>query len=58
MSKARSMSEERVNKELLESLREVTMLLKFALLSTTAEIAKEAKPFLDRADAAIRKATP
>ena len=42
--------------DLLESLRAVTPLLRMALLSTTVEIAREARPFLDAADAAIANA--
>ena len=42
--------------ELLEQLRAMTILCKFALLSTTVEIAREAKPLLEAAEATIAKA--
>lgn len=43
--------------DLLEALKETKELLRFALLSTTPEIAKEAMVFVRQADAAIAKAT-
>lgn len=42
--------------QLLEALKETKELLRFALLSTTPEIAHEAMSFIRKADAAVAKA--
>jgi hypothetical protein len=42
--------------ELLPELKSMTLLFRSALLCTSAEIAREARPFLDRADAVIKRA--
>jgi len=42
--------------ELLAELKSMTLLFKIALLSTTLEIAKQARPLIDKAEAAIAKA--
>lgn len=42
---------------LAAELKGMTMLFRTALLSTTVEIAREAKTFIDAADAAIANAT-
>lgn len=46
----------RANAELLTQLKRITLLARGALLCTSAEIAREAKPMLAAADAAIAKA--
>lgn len=45
-----------INAELLTQLKRMTLLARGALLCTSAEIAREAKPMLAAADAAIAKA--
>lgn len=47
---------ERFNGELLESLKEIKELFRFALLSTTPEIAKDGMVFIRKAEAVIAKA--
>lgn len=43
-------------RELLAQLRTTQMLFKMALLSTTVEIARQAKPILEQTDALIKRA--
>jgi len=43
--------------DLLASLKQMTSLFKSALLCTSVKIAREGRPFIDEAEAIIRKAT-
>lgn len=42
--------------ELLAELKAVTLLLRAALLCTSVEVVREARPFLDKADTVIARA--